>query len=117
MLSPSLVAGEKIKTGASRGEKNNIPRNSFFTSCMYCFFKCFKSGTGQGIFQIFFDSCPCMTIDERMFDFIRIFCNAGKMFVVLGDKDIENYQIDNGECCNVIVAAPIFIENSEGEPT
>lgn len=40
---------------------------------------------------------------------------AGRLGYDAFQTDIENYQIDNGERCNVVVAAPIFIENSTGE--
>lgn len=40
---------------------------------------------------------------------------AGRVGYDAIQEDIENYHIDNGETCNVVVAAPIFIESSTGE--
>ena len=41
-----------------------------------------------------------VTVWERESKLIKEFCNAGKMFVLLGDKDIENCEIEFVEYCN-----------------
>lgn len=41
-----------------------------------------------------------LTVRERESKLINDFCNAGKMFVALGDKDIENCQIEFVDYCD-----------------
>jgi len=48
-----------------------------------------------------------LTVRERESKLINDFCNAGKMFVALGDKDIENCQIEFVDHCEgTCISAP-----------
>lgn len=47
-----------------------------------------------------FEGEDWLTVRERESKLINDFCNAGKMFVVLGDKDIENCQIEFVDHCD-----------------
>jgi len=59
-----------------------------------------------------------LTVRERESKLINDFCNAGKMFVALGDKDIENCQIEfvdhcEGTCISVPSGKLVMVNAGE----